>query len=197
MVNEAPSGDTLRLQGSVGQSLLDIYPAFIKQAPYTLRRRFGMSLMQGQDTAQEAFLMTARACLAGQATPSNLKGYLFAAAYNLAVSALRRVPEVSVGGVELDQLRERQPPRTGQDLRVLHELVVPAIEDMAPGTRKRIVELQAGGLEDQEIAEALGISLNNLRVQRHKAVVELRRKLNAHSYPHRRKAIAVRGKGIT
>ncbi|MFC8920056.1 RNA polymerase sigma factor [Streptomyces sp. NPDC047821] len=196
-MNDVPSGETLRLRGGIGQRLLEIYPAYIERAPYALRRNFGMSLVQGQDVAQEAFLRVARACLAGRAAPGeNLMAYLLGAAYKLAVSTFRRERAVLVADTVLARLQERQSPPPAVDLRVLHDLVVPAIEGMAPGSRKRIVELQARGLEDREIAAALGISLENLRVQRHHAVVELRRKLGRHCRPQRRKDTAVHGKGI-
>lgn len=197
MVNDVPSGEALRLRGSVAERLLEIYPAYIERAPHVLRRRYDLSLVQGQDVAQEAFLRVARACLAGRAAPGqDLMGYLLRAAYNLTVSTFRRERVVVAADTVLARLQERQSPPPAADLRVLHELVVPAIEGMAPGSRKRIVELQARGLEDREIAETLGISLENLRVQRHNAVVELRRKLKRHCRPQRRKDTAVHGKGI-
>ncbi|MER7111049.1 RNA polymerase sigma factor [Streptomyces sp. NPDC000229] len=196
-MNDVPSGETLRLRGDVGQRLLEIYPAYIERAPYALRRNFGMSLVQGQDVAQEAFLRVTRACLTGRAVPGkHLMAYLLGAAYNLAVSTFRRERTVLVADTVLARLQERRLPPPAMDLRVLHELVVPAIEEMVPGSRKRIVELQARGLEDKEIAEVLDISLENLRVQRHNAIVELRRRLRRHCRPQRRKDTAVHGKGI-
>lgn len=197
MVSDVPSGETLRLRGNVGQRLLEIYPAYIERAPYALRRTFGMSLVQGQDVAQEAFLRVARACLTGRAVPGkHLMAYLLGAAHNLAVSTFRRERAVLVADTVLAQLQEQRLPPPAVDLRVLHELVVPAIAEMVPGSRKRIVELQARGLEDKEIAEVLGISLENLRVQRHNAIVELRRRLRRHCRPQRRKDTAVHGKGF-
>jgi RNA polymerase sigma-70 factor (ECF subfamily) len=197
VVNDVPPGEPLRLQGSLGRRLLEIYPAYIEQAPYALRRTFRISLVQGQDVAQEAFLRVARACVTGRAVPGeNLMAYLLGAAHNLAVSTFRRERSVLVTDTVLTRLQERRSPSPPGDLRVLHELVVPAIEEMAPGSRRRVVELQARGLEDGEIAEVLGISLENLRVQRHNAVVELRRRLGRHCRPQRRKDTAVHGKGI-
>ncbi|QGV76914.1 RNA polymerase sigma factor [Streptomyces ficellus] len=196
-MNDVPPGETLRLGGNLGQRLLEVYPAYIERAPEALRRTFGMSLVQGQDVAQEAFLRVARACLAGRAAPrKHLMAYLLGAAHNLAVSTFRRERVVIVADSVLTQLQDHRMPPPAADLRVLHEVVVPAIEEMAPGSRKRIVELQAKGLEDREIAEALGISLENLRVQRHNAIVELRRRLRRHCRTQRRKNTAVHGKGI-
>ncbi|MFF8288844.1 RNA polymerase sigma factor [Streptomyces sp. NPDC016309] len=196
-MNDVPPGETLRPGGSLGQRLLDIYPAYIERAPHALRRKFGMSLVQGQDVAQEAFLRVTDACLSGRAAPGeHLMAYLLGAAHNLAVSTFRRERAVLVADTVLAQLQERRLSPPAVDLHVLHDLVVPAIERMTPGTRRRVVELQARGLEDQEIADALGISLPNLRVQRHNAIVELRRKLGRHRRPQRRKDTAVHGKGI-
>ncbi|GGU49058.1 hypothetical protein GCM10010274_41940 [Streptomyces lavendofoliae] len=197
MVTDVPPGEPLGLRGSLGRRLLEIYPAYIEQAPYALRRTFRISLVQGQDVAQEAFLRVARACVTGRAAPGErLMSYLLRAAHNMAVSTFRGERSVLVADAELTRLEERRSPAPAGDLRVLHELVVPAIEEMAPGSRRRIVELQARGLEDEEIAEVLGISLENLRVQRHKAVVELRRRLGRHCRPQRRKDTAMHGKGI-
>ncbi|WP_344361526.1 sigma-70 family RNA polymerase sigma factor [Streptomyces gobitricini] len=196
-MSDVPPDEPLRLRGSLGQRLLEIYPAYIERAPYALRRTFRISLVQGQDVAQEAFLRVARACVTGRAVPGeHLMAYLLGAAHNLAVSTFRRERSVLVADTVLARLQERRSPVATGDLRVLHELVVPAIEEMAPGSRRRIVELQARGLEDGEIAEALGISLENLRVQRHNAIVELRRRLGRHCRPQRRKDTAVHGKGI-
>ncbi|OAL11684.1 hypothetical protein A4V12_29640 [Streptomyces noursei] len=197
MVTDVPPDEPLRLPGSLGRQLLEIYPAYIERAPHALRRAFGISLVQGQDVAQEAFLRVARACLTGRAAPGErLMAYLLGAARNLAVSTFRQERSVLVADPVLSRLQERRRTAPAGDLRVLHELVVPAIEEMAPGSRRRIVELQARGLEDREIAEAPGISLENLRVQRHRAIVELRRRLGRHCRPQRRKDTAVHGKGI-
>ncbi|MFF8833174.1 RNA polymerase sigma factor [Streptomyces sp. NPDC015131] len=195
-MSEVPPGETSEPLGSVGRRLLEIYPAYMRRAPDDLRQRFDISPAQGQDLAQEAFLRVTRACLEGRVAPGeHLMRYLLRAAHNLAVSTFRQERTVLVADALLDRLRERPAPPV-RDLAVLQELVVPAIEQMAPGQRRRIVELQARGLEDREIAEALGISLGSLRVQRHKAIVELRRRLVRHCRPRWRKDTAVHGKGV-
>ncbi|MER6999334.1 sigma-70 family RNA polymerase sigma factor [Streptomyces sp. NPDC000410] len=182
MVGEGSSGDALRLEGGVGQRLLDIYPAYLDQAPRILRMRFpGMSLMQCQDVAQEAFLRTARKCLERHIGPGpNLMGYLLVAARNLAVDRLRE-DRVQLVGIEvLDRLKAQRAARLAEDRHVLRDVVIAAIEEMDDTQRRRVVDLQSRGRTDAEIADELGISLEQLRVQRHRAIVELKRKLRGH-----------------
>ncbi|MEU9146534.1 sigma-70 family RNA polymerase sigma factor [Streptomyces sp. NPDC048349] len=183
MVADGDSGDAgLRLEQGVGQRLLDCYPAYMTQAVRHLCKCFpGMSVEQCKDVAQEAFLTTAKKCLERRAAPGrNVMGYLLVAARNLAVDKFRADRLALVGEEELDRLRTRRALRRAEELHVLREVVDPAIQELGDTQYRKVVQLQSSGAADKDIAAELGISLVQVRVQRSKAIRELRRKLHRH-----------------
>ncbi|MGW6393350.1 RNA polymerase sigma factor [Streptomyces sp. NPDC055103] len=60
------------------------------------------------------------------------------------------------------------------------EVLRDEIRRMRPSRKREVVLLQASGLSDSDIAEALGITTNQVYVQRHHAVSELRKRLRQH-----------------
>ncbi|MFF4583775.1 hypothetical protein ACFY15_36320 [Streptomyces sp. NPDC001373] len=74
------------------------------------------------------------------------------------------------------------------DVDPLQDLVLPAIEALPPSKRRQVVRLQSQGLDDIEIAAALGIRADRLHRERHNAVVELRGALGAFIRDGHRKA---------
>ncbi|MGK5627857.1 RNA polymerase sigma factor [Streptomyces sp. URMC 123] len=173
------SGDALlRLEGDVGQRLLAVYPDYMEQAARFLGRKFpGMPLAQREDVAQEAFLKAARKCLdTGIGPDRDLMGYLLVTAENLAVDGFRRNRLLAVADDDLDRLVQRSGPADERPWE-LQDVVLPAISAMNATQRRDVVELQSRGFSDEEIAAELRIPLGQVRVQRKRAIEELRRRL--------------------
>ncbi|MCX4826016.1 sigma-70 family RNA polymerase sigma factor [Streptomyces sp. NBC_01142] len=165
-------------EGNVGQELVDCYEAFMAHEPPSLRRRTDkkLSLHACQDVAQEAFLSVARRFQAGDLEECvNVRAYLKTAAWNLARDRLRGERRLELAE---DVLRSSAPEQrldsVANEVDLLEDLVLPAIEAMPGSMRRQVVRLQSHGLTDIEIAAALGVRADRVHRERHKAVVELR-----------------------
>lgn len=188
MVDDPLPGKAVAVSATVGQRLLDAYPAFVKTQPAMLQRSYRtLSLATCQDIVQEAFLRVGRKAEAGELAPeTNVTAYLQQAARNLAVDMLRKRQRttgrlVLHGSMEaLDTAVPRQRELTDEDQKVLHELVIPAIADMPASKRKQVVDLQSRGMSDAEIEAVLGIPPARLHNLRNKAVTQLRHALAGH-----------------
>ncbi|MCK7627374.1 RNA polymerase sigma factor [Streptomyces sp. RS10V-4] len=183
MVRDGLPGEAAVLGGEVAQRLLDCYPDFMARQPLALRRQFpSLSLAACQDPAQEAFLRVgSKAADGGLAPETNVMAYLGRTARNLAVDRFRsergnRLTSLVSGA--FDAVPERREP-TGED-RVLEDLVRPAIKELPASLRRKVVDLQSQGLDDAEIAAALGIPARRLHNLRNKAVAQLRSMLAGH-----------------
>jgi RNA polymerase sigma-70 factor (ECF subfamily) len=122
----------------------------------------GLSAHDGEDVIQEVFLSLFRHLRLGKSR-SNLPGWLFRVAHNLALKQRNR--------------KQKQEPRTGQDVRALENQLDPVAnpeEQLANGERHKqllavvralaeqdqwCLYMRAEGLRYREIAGALGMSL--------------------------------------
>ncbi|MFD9795534.1 RNA polymerase sigma factor [Streptomyces sp. NPDC059070] len=170
--------------GDLGQRLLRCYPGYIDAEPAALRRRFRhLSLAACQDIAQEAFLRVGRKAEAGELVPeTNVMAYLRRTAVHLALDRFRERRR----GLQLSALGDvpagvpEQRTAAYEDLRVLRDLVIPAIGELPESQRRQVVDLQSQGLSDAQIADRLGIAPDRLHNLRNKAVADLRRSLAGH-----------------
>ncbi|MFE3289066.1 RNA polymerase sigma factor, partial [Streptomyces sp. NPDC059233] len=179
MVADGTSGEALlRRLEDVERRLEEIYPEYLHEAKLRLSKFTALPPTQREDVAPDAFLKVSKSLqLRGLDPGEKLLAYLLKAAENLAKSGLRRERVIAVDDELLDVLREQNTawPENTHDRRA--ELVEDAIEAMNEGRQRQVAELMMRGLESKEIAEELGISPDQVRVQRYRAVRELRQRL--------------------
>lgn len=155
----------------------------MRAEPLILRKKTNGELSEAacQDIAQEAFERVSNKIKSGDLDGDvRLPAYLRATSRNLAMDVLRAQKRLPV--LFDSDLVASVPPqrRSGEDIDPLEELVVPAIDAMPRTRRRKVVQLQSQGLEDPEIAEALGIAADRLHKDRSAAVGELRSELGKH-----------------
>ncbi|MFB6482950.1 RNA polymerase sigma factor [Streptomyces virginiae] len=135
-----------------------------------------------EDIAAEAILRTYQAWLRKGEIPSP-RAYLAVVAKNLVYDTLRTTAEAPTEEWTLAQLVDNAARSQHSDRPADSEVMdalLSSLARMPMGRRRQVVQLQLQGLSDAEIAAVLGISPNQVRVQRHKAVTELRNKLRRH-----------------
>ncbi|MFE0737466.1 RNA polymerase sigma factor [Streptomyces sp. NPDC058855] len=177
VAGEAPAESST--ETDLGQRLVDCYETFMATEPLILRKKTGRQLSEQacQDVAQEAYMKVARKVAAGQLPPQvRLPGYLRRTSRNLAIDYLRAQARLDPLDDELVVAVPVQR-RPSDDIDPLEELVVPAIDAMPLSRRRKIVQLQSQGLDDKQIAKALGIAAARIHRDRHAAVSELRGEL--------------------
>ncbi|MEU9298510.1 sigma factor [Streptomyces sp. NPDC048266] len=179
---EAPAKDDSTI-ADLGQRLLDCYATYMRAEPMILRKKTNGELSEAacQDIAQEAFERVRHKIKSGDLDGDvRLPAYLRATSRNLAMDVLRaqkRLPVLLDSDLVASVPQQR---RSGEDVDPLEELVVPAIDAMPRTRRRKVVQLQSQGLEDPEIAKALGIAADRLHKDRSAAVSELRSELGKH-----------------
>ncbi|MEW1799213.1 RNA polymerase sigma factor [Streptomyces virginiae] len=155
-----------------------IFDAY-RSLPFSLRAKFPWLTHAAEDIAAEALLRTYQAWLRKGEIPSPT-AYLAVVAKNLAVDTLRKTTEAPTEDWALAKIIEHAGASQRIDLSTESEAmdaVLTSLASMPMGRRRQVLQLQLQGQADDEIAAALSISPNQVRVQRHKAVAELRNKL--------------------
>ncbi|MEY2270997.1 RNA polymerase sigma factor [Streptomyces sp. BF23-19] len=110
----------------------------------------------------------------------NLSAYLTRAAQHRAIDILRKQQRVSLADEDtLTHLIDHAADDQNPDSEVW-AVVRQAIAGMTPGRVQQVITLQGAGLSDVEIAESLGITKNQVYVQRNRAIKALRRRLASH-----------------
>ncbi|MFJ3630820.1 RNA polymerase sigma factor [Streptomyces sp. NPDC090112] len=148
-----------------------------QQVPAKLRARFpSLSRHMAEEVTAEAIVRVYERWIRidGMANPD---AYLMTVARNLLIDNLRHQRRVST----VDDLALAQIPAQPANPTAESELlgtVIASIEGMRMGQRREVVQLQSRGLADAEIAAVLGISMNQVHVQRHRAISELRKQLH-------------------
>ncbi|WP_405827208.1 MULTISPECIES: RNA polymerase sigma factor [unclassified Streptomyces] len=172
-------------QSALARRLAAESAEFLEREPLVLRGKVGgkLSLEACQDAAQQALFNVARRVRDGLLDDQvNLPAYLRKAAWNLAMDHLSAEARAELAGQQMQATATTAPlpERVAVgDVDPLHDLVLPAIEAMPSSRRRQVVRLQSQGLDDIEIAAALGIRSDRLHRERHNAVVELRDALGA------------------
>ncbi|MEU9088203.1 hypothetical protein [Streptomyces sp. NPDC048357] len=165
-------------QSALARRLAAESEAFLEREPLVLRGKVGgkLSLEACQDAAQQALYNVARRVRDGLLDDQvNLPAYLRKAAWNLAMDHLSAEARAELAGQQMQTTSAPLPEQVAVgDVDPLHDLVLPAIEAMPSSRRRQVVRLQSQGLDDIEIAAALGIRSDRLHRERHNAVVELR-----------------------
>ncbi|MGO4634939.1 RNA polymerase sigma factor [Streptomyces sp. 2RAF24] len=167
----------------VEQRLLDCYPVFMATEPLVLRKKYDplLSYAACEDIAQEAYdKVEAKAASGELDSVEKLPAYLRTASRNLAKDALRALRRHPVHYDSPYVATVPSPRVSADDAELLERLVVPLIDAMPRTQRRKIVQLQSQGLDDADIATALGIDKIRLHRARSRAVGELRGKLGKH-----------------
>ncbi|WP_406738535.1 sigma-70 family RNA polymerase sigma factor [Streptomyces sp. NBC_00853] len=166
---DAPSTSLARLEDLFHQ----LQPQMVRQLHY----RFpALTWSDAEDVVSEAFLYANRHWdRIGDL--ENLRAYLNRAATNRAIDILRRQRRVHVAEDDtLAHLVDQPQDDRNADSEV-RAAVRQAIANMTPGRGRQVITLQEAGLSDVEIAAILGITANQLYVQRSRAIKILKRRL--------------------
>jgi RNA polymerase sigma-70 factor (ECF subfamily) len=125
-----------------------------------------------EDLAQETFLRAFRALPSfDRAASGRLSSWLLTIATRLALDALRqhRVPRETLQPVHFQVAGPSRPDR-----RLLAEILSRAVEQLSPDHRAMILLREVHGLDYDEIASALAISVGTVRSRLSRARSELR-----------------------
>ncbi|MEU8765301.1 hypothetical protein [Streptomyces sp. NPDC048659] len=164
----------------VEQRLLDCYTMYMATEPQILFKMYGplLSRESCEDIAQEAYDKVADKAAAGELqSVQTLPGYLRTASRNLAKDALRALRRDPVRYDSELVAQVPPPPRVSSEDAELLERVVIVIDALPRTRRRKVAQLQSQGLEDADIAAALGIDRHRLHKDRSRVVDELRGKL--------------------
>jgi RNA polymerase sigma-70 factor (ECF subfamily) len=155
-----------------------LYDEFQPRIRRYLSRLVGTS--EAEDLTQEVFAKVSRA-LPGFRGNSKVSTWLYRIATNTAYDrfrspSTRRADEVPLDGPTAER---EQPPGIEQDL-VRHEVnacIRQYIDALPPSYRSVVILSEHEGLTNQEIAEALGVSLDTVKIRLHRARGRLKRDL--------------------
>ncbi len=138
---------------------------------------FGLSIGDGEDVVQEVFLALF-SHLRRNGDRTNLRGWLFRVAHNLALKrwARRRREQdrfrtSDAADLVLDPGRDPEEQLTNRERRRRVTAVLSAL----PETDRRCVHLRGIGLRYREIAQVLGISLGGVAKSLTRAIARLQR----------------------
>ncbi|GAB4157929.1 MAG: RNA polymerase sigma factor [Planctomycetota bacterium] len=161
-------------QGSE-QAYTEVVERFIRPV-YSVCIRCLRDPTDAQDATQDVFMRVFKG-LSTFDPARPLSSWIFRIAYNRCMDYLKkrgRNLEIPIEDIEVP-IEEEQPPLIGepQDGK-LRKLMWDALDDISEQNRMILLFKYRFGMKNPEIAEALGITENNLRVRLHRAKHELR-----------------------
>ena len=142
----------------------DVLVLFDRCSPSLLRyvASFGLNAEESEDIVQEVFLLLFRHLRLGRPR-TNLKGWLFQVAHNLALRQRRRLHKRPEGGRWDDEaLARHADPSPNPETRLAQSQRQQRLQSVLhalPERDRRCLFLRADGMRYREIAKALGISL--------------------------------------
>ncbi|MFF5447565.1 RNA polymerase sigma factor [Streptomyces sp. NPDC012888] len=179
---EADAGGTVTSASSA--RFEDLFQTLRPKIAAYVRARFpALSWSDAEDVAAEALQYAYRNWeRIGQL--ENLTGYVTRTAHHKAIDMLRSLRRVTLADEAtlvalIDETARDQVSEQMRDSEVWG-IVREAVAGLKRGSLRHVVSLQAAGASDAVIAEALGITTNQLHVQRSRAIKELRRQLAAY-----------------
>jgi RNA polymerase sigma-70 factor (ECF subfamily) len=128
-----------------------------------------------QDVTQDVFLRVFKG-VATFDTTRPLSSWIFRIAYNRCMDYLKkrgRNIEIAIEDIEVPVEDELPPVGEPEDAR-MRALMWSALDDISEPNRMLLLFKYRFGMKNEEIAEALDITVNNLRVRLHRAKHELR-----------------------
>ncbi|MQA29287.1 MAG: sigma-70 family RNA polymerase sigma factor [Luteitalea sp.] len=159
------------------EEVLDLFDTF-RDSLLRYVCAFGISVSDGEDLVQEVFLALFRH-LRGNGGRSNLRGWLFRVAHNLALKrrAQRRREQDRFHADEraahlvLDPVHNPEEQLTDREQRERAMAVLNAL----PERDRHCVHLRGSGLRYREIAQVLGISLGGVAKSLTRSIARLQR----------------------
>jgi RNA polymerase sigma-70 factor (ECF subfamily) len=141
----------------------DVLVLFDRWAPSLLRyaSSFGLTADESEDVVQEVFLSLFKHLRLGR-PQSNLKGWLFQVAHNLALRHRRRTRRRAGGPWDQAAAEQRADPSPDPEARLRgaeRRRRMQSVIHALPERDRRCLQLRAEGLRYREIASTLGISL--------------------------------------
>ncbi|MBC7926257.1 MAG: sigma-70 family RNA polymerase sigma factor [Bryobacteraceae bacterium] len=145
---------------------------------YYYALNFGLSSGQAQEVAQEVFLRLFTTLRRGEDI-SNIRGWVFRVAHNLALKV--RGKEREVGGVEntieWSISSEDSPEKQAIDHQQKQRIAA-ALAGLSPQQRQ-CLDLRVAGLRYREIAETLGVGTSTVNEFLRRAITKLKKALDA------------------
>ena len=130
------------------------------------------------DAVQDTFLI-ATAKLGGLRDPGKLRSWLYAVARNECYRRLRSGEATSALDEAVEMTAESVDVASAVERAELHQLVRDAINGLNPGERDVIQLSLVQGLDNDELADALGVSRNHAHALQSRARSQLERSLGA------------------
>lgn len=171
----------------------EIYGEFHPKICRYLRRLVGTS--EAEDLTQEVFAKVSQA-LPHFRGDSNVSTWVYRIATNTAFDRLRSPSFRRAGQVSLESQKPMAEKSTGieQELvrREMNDCIRRYVEKLPPSYRSVVILSEDEGLTNQEIADALGISLDTVKIRLHRARGRLKRELGSgcHVYRDERNELA-------
>ncbi|MFJ8017392.1 RNA polymerase sigma factor [Streptomyces sp. NPDC096339] len=171
-----PHEEAWRFEGEMGNTLRSRAHELCKSVVRYLATKFYKTpKLKGyfEDIAQEAYMETVRSWEAGRLDPDrDPLGYMCVVARNLALKVLK-VPEDPMEDERLHIYREGETWPEEEDDEI-EEVLHDAISRMKRTQRRVVIGRQLRGDADSVIASAIGVSVEQVHVQRHLGVKELK-----------------------
>lgn len=132
-----------------------------------------------RDLVQDVFVSLMESGLPKELAANAVKSYLYGMVKHAALNYIRR-EQIA------DRVCEQQLLQTVEEARILQEMVhaeilgelYAALEALPQGCAQVCKMAYFGGKKNQEIADALGVSINTIKTQKQRAIALLRNKLS-------------------
>lgn len=176
LVTIAPAAITAAL--GIEQEVLSLFDKF-RDPLLRYVCGFGVGIRDGEDLIQDVFLALFRH-LRQDGSRSNLQGWLFRVAHNLALKHVGRQRRHLARIVTVEAAYERPDPLQDPERELVHRQQhkqLLAVLDALPERDRHCVRLRAEGLQYRDIALVLGISLGAVSKSLTRAIGRLGRVL--------------------
>ena len=168
---------------SLDHGVLDfqnVYGEFHLKIQRYLSRLLGPN--EAEDVTQEAFAKVSQA-LPQFRGGSSLSTWIYRIATNTAYDKLRRPAFQRAGEVPVDPVAPVQDPSAGAEQNLvrteMNDCIGEYIAGLPASYRTVVVLSEHEGLTNQEIADALGVSLETVKIRLHRARARLRKDLGS------------------
>lgn len=156
------------------QAYTELYERYAEPMYRYIYFRIG-SEVHAEDLMQEMFVKFVDIATRTKKKPKNINAYLYQIARNLIVDHYR---EHTRQDIEIEAVVDDSMQISGQEeTHVEVQFLTEAIKEMKPLWQEIIILKHVEGLSHEEIAEALGKSPTYIRVNLHRAVTQLKKKL--------------------